>query len=255
MITDDPVTQRKPMPKVTTSHVVMALLVHQNTGTNGGTFITRHNVLLSNEESPRIGEGEVLTKQSQNKLIELLSKRSRQQTMNYLPECVLGQEEKSLCWYTRPAVRNMTFRTTQGENHTLLVPWPGLIFFANARESLNVAAFLGNTRPTLETPLYHAPLMNIDGEGDMCFGNIPVPTNASIEKRYVWENALFDTRFTHTNHAETLHEKYSVDGEVDNGILYRFWCDLAKSKTSVFPASALNPFGSDLKKWMELSGH
>lgn len=83
------------------------------------------------------------------------------------------------------------------------VKWPHLVFIAS-EQNLRVFAVLGNKRPTPETKLYHAPLMNIFSDGRLCFGSAVRPDRITVDSIPEWSAAIFDSRFSHVNHQRTI---------------------------------------------------
>jgi PRTRC genetic system protein B len=246
----DAITQTsKPLPHMMASRPEVALIVYSNPDA-GGTFVSSHKIIEDNHHH-HLGPGTILTPHNQNRVIALLSQRPRNESLEYIDPCILAFNDTQLCWYVSPARRPMTFRLGEKEI-SMTVPWPGLVFHATTREGLRVAACTGTTRPVLETPLYHAPLMNIDDDGDLCFGNYPVPAQVNHMKRHCWEDAIFNTRFTHTNQDQTLHEDYaSEDGVVSNTDHFNFWRNLEKTNAPSFPEPALNPMHLTVKDWID----
>jgi PRTRC genetic system protein B len=106
-------------------------------------------------------------------------------------------------WYTKPQQVSLRFTTELGiPNGT--APVPALLWKANKKElSIYALKLKAEERPTLETPLYHAPFFNIYKEGKVCMGTVKV----EIEDRLYledfmsqWESYFFNSNFSHTMH-------------------------------------------------------
>ena len=87
--------------------------------------------------------------------------------------------------------------------------------------------------------------MNIDHQGQVCIGTADRPTDHNAVTQASWEAVLFKSNFSHINHAKTLKR----DGPVSTEQQLVFWQTLA-GKTR-FPASVLNPMGSNLQEWLD----
>ena len=71
--------------------------------------------------------------------------------------------------------------SAQGQRYGFRVPWPPLLFLA-VRHTLYCAALAHADRPEPETPLFHAPLMNIDAQGAVCLGTAETPPTCSLDQ-------------------------------------------------------------------------
>lgn len=144
------------------------------------------------------------------------------------PESVLYESADLLVWYKKRFVGDMWFRL--GKNpERLVVEWPPLLFIARkASPCLRVFALGSNKRPTKDTKLYHAPLMNIDAQGRLCQGTATLPRQITIGTISRSEETLLESQFTHVNHEHTLKI------ESTNSKHFAFW--KAKSKKRKSPA-------------------
>lgn len=203
--------------------VQFALLVN---AVRGGLFVTHHECDMQ-ADGVEIGVGRPVTPAEVTRLLSPLLG----EMMAWQPPHVLARSPDHLCWWVPPAVRNLHFRIGQ-KIVRYRVPLPGLVLCASHGRSLRIFAVKGQQRPGRETRLFHAPLMNIDRRGFMCFGNIETPT-FGLEHLPEWESALFDTCFTHVNHQQTLQKPEDVDSQQ----LLAFWRNLRGK--SVFPDDVL----------------
>ena len=123
-----------------------------------------------------------------------------------LPANLLLNSPEQLVWYT-PRQRRMMWFRCEG-NHQLMVKWPPLLWRVTRtkRPELHLRALLTNSRPTLQTMTYRAPLMNISANGWVCQGTATIPptVTASIESMQQVEATIFDSNFTHVNCADTF---------------------------------------------------
>jgi PRTRC genetic system protein B len=94
-----------------------------------------------------------------------------------------------------------------------------------------VWAVKGSRRPTPQTPLFQAPYFNVDAQGRICQGNVPVPEGTAVEKIEAWNDAFFRSFFTHPNVAGKL-VRY-------RGGSYAFWRDLLDQRFARFPGRVL----------------
>lgn len=77
---------------------------------------------------------------------------------------------------------------------------PPLLWIANRKE-LKIYALFDETKPTLETPLYHAPFFNIYSDASVCMGTVDIDMdedNGLEEFMNCWERYFFESYFSHT---------------------------------------------------------
>lgn len=114
-----------------------------------------------------------------------------------VPEKVLVNAPDLLVWHTPRQKRPMWFNSVKDN---LDVWWPSLVFAVKRDgRSLTVRAKATDSRPTSNTRLYHAPLMNISHDGSLCQGGAQLPTKKTFAAITEMENTLFDSYFTHLN--------------------------------------------------------
>lgn len=233
------------MPRV---RAVQALLVYEDqTRTYEGCryALTTHEITHTEGGSVQMGAGRLLGLQDQQALLDILV-GSLSDESTYLPPEVISYSAAQLAWMVPGRVRPMWFRVGK-RTLRLEVPWPNLLFRVD-RGSLEVAAFKRATRPTADTPLYHAPLMNIHSHTALCPGNALLPQGCSLAHRAQYEAAVFDTNFTHVNHHHTL----ALDGRKSTSTTQhrRFWRQLHEHRSARFPVHVLVPLRKTVAQWL-----
>lgn len=118
-----------------------------------------------------------------------------------LPACVLHinpAEDGSVVWYTRPAARKLYFSEGVGlQNGTVCLP---ALLWRASRKQLFLYALKGKSKPSLSTPLWHAPFMNVYHNGNVCMGSVDVRIGkaAALEAFITaWEGYFFGSYFSH----------------------------------------------------------
>lgn len=207
------------------------LLYH---GRSGGALATVHEIMTV-DGVPVIGAGCAMTAHAARELAAALLQRAAHG--GFLPETVLYVLGDVLLWWVPPARRHIAFRV--GDDHAEVfggsergevVPQPGLIFAASSR-MWRVWAVKGARRPTPQTPLFQAPYFNVDGQGRICQGNVPIPEGTTVEKIGAWNDAFLRSYFTHPN----------VTGKLlrYRGGAYAFWRDMLEGRFARFPERVL----------------
>lgn len=173
---------------------------------------TRHDIRLVNGQ-PEIAPGTPVTLAGVEQLARALGQRLES---CLLPERVLAVSMNALVWWSPAQRRRIWFKPTDTTKEAKelqklngkFVHHPALLF-ALQRGELTVLALGRSHRPTEKTPLYRAPYFNLSPEGHLCKGTARVPDalNPAAIERY--ENAFFDSAFSHSNwgHKLTRHPR------------------------------------------------
>ena len=179
-----------------TFELTKALLIYEDPQ----TAICTVNPVKMIDGKPIIGAGRPLSRSGLSTLVHKLSGVKQRREIS--DTRVLYADPSRMAWWS-PAKRcPIYFKTvSKGFNRWLnakVVSHPALMFVADP-EKLCVYALKENVRPDSETPLYRAPYFNIYEAGNMCSGNIRMPSTISVLDIVIWEDAFYRTEFTHSN--------------------------------------------------------
>jgi PRTRC genetic system protein B len=169
-----------------------AVLVYRGAG--DGAFASLHRIKQAENEIPYLTPGEALTTAFLRTLAQGLGAQVKPEIF---PENILARTPDLLVWWSRPRKRVMFFGGTDEEAkkvNGLLFPHPPLIFKVAGRD-LFVRAVPTSSRPSTETPMRTAPYCNTDGR--VCPGSMRVPDTSDIASMPQWEDAFFQSEFTH----------------------------------------------------------
>jgi len=172
-----------------------ALLVYQ--GKSRG-FVTWHEVRKADAGgAPFLGEAQELTTQFVHHLAQGLG---TDVATEILPENILVRTAETIAWWTPENVRTMFFAPGDDEAFKLngrRFPQPPLIGKVSGRD-LWVRALGENRRPDAKTKLMTSSYWNVDGEtGWTCQGSMRSPDDVGIAAVSLWEQAFFQSEFTH----------------------------------------------------------
>lgn len=127
---------------------------------------------------------------------------------------VVVDDHQLLLWHSKAQERPMWFSGRECGTATLRVWWPNLLFVLNKREQrLYVFALATGARPTENTPIYRAPLMNVNGNGSICLGSAHLPKDKTSTNIMAMEDCLYDSNFSHLNVDCDRHPHMSDDRE------------------------------------------
>lgn len=158
--------------------------------------VTRHAV-----RGGRLGVGQAVSLENLGKA---LNQGGDAELAVLLPANVVAYSKNLMAWTTNARKARMWFNVG-GRHLGFRVTWPPMFWIVDRqRESLRVFALGSAKRPTAQTRLYHAPLMNIGADGVLCEGTARLPKTLSIAEIGEIEACVFDSCFTHTNHTGTL---------------------------------------------------
>ena len=214
------------------------LLFSQKGDRNATPMYATVNEVYVKDGQYTIGAGKSL---SQGKVIEIFSSLAKQKkSATFLPENTLLTSAGETMWWIPPGTHTLWFKDQHlrsDENGSAVafsapIPLPGLIFMMTASRNLCVLAFKGNCRPTPDTEIFIAPVLNVWESGKLCTGNIRRPAATGPQSIGAWEMAFFRSYFTHSN-VDTL-----VNYEGDYQALYK---DLIEGKFQTFPEEVLIP--------------
>jgi PRTRC genetic system protein B len=214
-----------------------AILVYRGGG--DGAFASLHQVKQGENGIPYLTPGEALTTAFLRTLAQGLGAQVKPEI---LPDNVLARTPDMLVWWSRPRQRVMFFGGVDEEARKLnglLFPHPALIFKV-AGKDLFVRAVTTNARPKPETPMKTAPYWNTDGRGLVCAGSMRVPDTSDVVSIPQWEDAFFQSEFTHAAGAVRLTKH--------PGGCIGLWRSLAGKKQ--FPAQYLTDAGETLQEFV-----
>jgi PRTRC genetic system protein B len=228
---------------------VQAILVYEDLSENGTDCALLAHRIEQNKHGLRLGTGRHFGPADQQALLDILLGSTGQQSA-YLPPEVIAHGSGRVAWYVSGCRRPMWFRMPGRESFHVDVPWPTLLFSVLGQK-VHLAALARATRPEADTPVYHAPLMNVHANTSLCAGNAILPHSASLRERRGYEVAVFNTNFTHCNHEHTLARP--AGAAVSNAEHLRFYRRLESSGSPQFPDSALVPLGLSVSQWLAQS--
>jgi len=110
-------------------------------------------------------------------------------------------------WWSRRTAQRMFFRDGSEVPTGLSggrFSQPALLWSVSGQE-LAIRALAENRRPSANTPLMIAPYWNVDGDsGRVCLGSMRVPEMTGIAALAQWEQAFFQSEFTHQTGVKRL---------------------------------------------------
>jgi PRTRC genetic system protein B len=169
-----------------------AILIYRGGG--DGAFASLHQVKHGENEVPYLAPGEALTTAFLRALAQGLGAQVKPEI---LPDNVLARTPDMLVWWSRPQQRVIFFGGTDQEARKLnglVFPHPALVFKV-AGKDLFVQAVATNLRPSSKTPMKTAPYWNADIR--VCAGSMRVPDSSDVASIPQWEDAFFQSEFTH----------------------------------------------------------
>jgi PRTRC genetic system protein B len=217
-----------------------ALLVYQGRGRG---FVTWHEARRNDEEdsAPYLGEAQQFTTEFLRELAQGLGARIPTEVF---PESVVARTAETIVWWTPSTVRPMFFAAHDVEAYELnakRLPQPPLVWKVSG-SNLWVRALPENHRPTAETQLMIAPYWNVDGEtGWTCQGSMRSPDEFGVNSIPLWEQAFFQSEFTHHTGAKRLTSH--------PGGFLGLWTELANGRRR-FPFKHLAPAGETLREFV-----
>jgi len=192
---------------------VKALLIYQNQATQKDTYgyeTDKNEVYVESYDIGKRGQPINAHPLSIAEMVSLskLFQSAEELKTNYLkpkgllPANVLyldAQAEGYVVWYTPPMAASLFFvdglQIPNGDAHIPAMVWKA------SKNSLNVYALKGKSKPNANTPLYHAPYFNIYESGNVCMGTVQIAIDrfTRLEDFMTkWETYFFNSYFSHT---------------------------------------------------------
>jgi PRTRC genetic system protein B len=174
------------------------------------TAVSVHPIILVGKR-PTIGPGQPVTIGTIQTLAAAVGKNM---AACYLPPSVVSMGYGQLAWWCPAARRRIWFKADGRfngggtENHSetarvtrlngKFVHHPALLFLSKGN-TIAVFALAASERPGPNTPIYRAPYWNLWKSGVMCQGNRHVTDTATPSAIPEYEDAFFNSAFSHTN--------------------------------------------------------
>ena len=218
-----------------------AILLYGSGGYSGSIqYATVHPVDAGqSKNAPVIRAGRPLDKDSLKRVVDGLMDAARVRS-GILSDNILSIGAEFVVWWQRPGVRNYFFECRRGPvdkddasvgKRAGKAFAPALVFVAS-KQQMMVFAVKGDARPTADTLLCHAPLMNVWDDGRVCTGSMPLPDNTMAASVAKWEESFWSSIFTHPNHPNPVNYK---------GGIHAYCNDLLDGKFKKFPERVLRP--------------
>ncbi len=177
----------------------------------------------------RIGAGKPVTTRAVAELARRLS--APHERAGLLPAGLLHLTAHRMLWWRAPRPRTVYFHCDDiGSGRcSANVPHPGLVFQSDG-SSLRVWAVAGRARPSMFTPLWRAPYFNVFDHGEVCAGTVRMPGTSGPDVIDLWEDAFFDSYFSHPNGTSQL---------AYHGGCVAFWKAMLRGRFRSFPERVL----------------
>ncbi|GHG09883.1 hypothetical protein GCM10017783_22980 [Deinococcus piscis] len=143
-----------------------------------------------------------------------LAQHARSSSLMFLPNEVLGFSTREMIWWEPAKKRALFFHESSSVQIQEPIPLPALLFRVTATGAMSIYALAEDTRPDLDTALYHAPVMNVFNDQQVCLGSTELPEHLDPRLTAEYSEAYFRSAFTHGRpqlltgqpYAEVLHE-------------------------------------------------
>lgn len=197
-----------------------AIVVNQY---DSSTYLTYHEIDAGN----KIKDGKFIDISQAIKGLTSLDDTPFESESYWNDSDVLYSSDRQLIWYVPAKKRTLWFTAHDGK-FSVKAHTPSFVFVLNRQHrGLRVFCSKSKSRPTPQTKLYNAPLMNISLNGALCLGSATLPDNLqsdSKQLRNACESVLFDTNFSHINNPKTFKSKKEVSTKAH----VSFWKKLEK---------------------------
>lgn len=216
-----------------------AILVYSSGHLANGAFASWHETIRRADQAPILSQAQALSSAFLRELARGLGATTRAEV---LTDNVLVRTPETLMWWTPARRCPMFFRSGDALEAVSgrAFPQPALVFKVSRRE-LWIRALSKSARPDGKACLMVAPYYNVNGEGLVCQGSMRAPDQPSVAAMRQWEQAFFESQFTHIYGGGRLTRH--ADGVAG------LWTSLADKR--VFPVTQLVPARETLAQFAE----
>lgn len=177
-----------------------------------------------------------------------------------LPACLLDPRilaitSRLMVWDVPSERRELRLVLPSGDSMSLEVPWPRLLIAAvlsfGEGPKLYAIALKRQGRVQAKTPVFHAPLMNIDRSG-MLDKVAALP--GAIDPRCIseWEQALLSFSFSRVGHDHTIRPAdMAPRAEINSYHHSRCWREIARNNLQRFPGQRLVARRQTVVQWLD----
>jgi PRTRC genetic system protein B len=225
------------------SQIPMCAIVFYGSGSGNQVetgYATHHGIRATGSRF-ELCPGSSLTNENVYKIAAMVANGMRHK-VEILPANVLASTDDLLVWWMPAGLQHMDFDVSMGSSS---VPVPALVFMlrrsrasSGAYLGISVFALSDNARPGPLTKLFRAPLLNINEQGDVCWGSGVKPKGRAVSDIPAWQALFFSSVFTHFNGSSPIKGKDC----------YGFIADLLEAKATTFPVESLIPTKTTLQK-------
>ena len=217
---------------------------------SSAVVVTRHPVFVQEDgRAHSLGAGVRLSHSDLDAMRRMLGMDTAR-FGGWLDDDLLYLSDSLMVWHVPGQLRPMHFKPPgQKRSQQYLVRWPNLVMQFHSEMGFRIAAYAAQGKPGPNTRLYHAPLMNVYENTSLCLGSAQGGQGLTAKSRTVWNEAVFDSNFSHKNHDRLIRLKSSVKEDDINRAYLRFIRDKAVSGKP-FYAKDMTPLGKTLDEWV-----
>ncbi|WP_419631571.1 hypothetical protein, partial [Thiolapillus sp.] len=212
--------------------------------------VTRHPIFMADDgRAHSLGTGMQVCQDDLNAMRQMLG-MDIPSYGGWLGDDLLYLSESLMVWHVPGQLRPMYFKPPgQKRSQQYLVRWPHLIMQYHTQKDFRIAAYAAQGKPCPSTRLYHAPLMNVYDNTTICLGSANGGDGLTAQARAIWNEAIFDSNFSHKNHDRLIRLKSTVKEKDINRAYLRFIRDKAATGKP-FYAKDMTPLGKTLDEWI-----
>lgn len=209
-------------------------------------FATTHEVVMENGLY-ELTEGMPLTAKALRAIGRSFDTIKAEPTV--LHKDILYSDDDNLVFWTKAKTHRGFFKVEGAEgvecglnesSRSLALPAMVWVIAGKAGQTPTVYVFAckSRTRPDDDTPLFLPPLMNVSADGEVCWGNAPLPSSPKRNNPEAWVDAFFASSFTH----------FGSDGSNIKDIeSYEQYASFLMANQSRFPLKKLLPLNANVR--------
>jgi hypothetical protein len=182
------------------------------------------------------------------------SHRTEKSAIQLIDDSIIAASGKALVWRMAPGPATLRFSVGIGRPIDVNANLPQLIGAAikrnNGVKEVYLVAVRRRGKPDLSTPLFHAPLMNIDSRSQLTLEEQSEFPEASLASVLEWHKAIHQMTMTSVGHERTIRIRDLKPGAAVSSYNHlRFWRGLSRECAS-FPSWSLVERKETFGQWL-----
>lgn len=220
----------------------VALIFHKRSFST--SVATKHPIV-----NGKLSKGSIVSSIQLKELLGNITFEHQQKSVGFINPNVLLDNDKYLIWHKPRFTAPMWFSVNNKKPKAYRVEWTSMVFVVDkVKSTLSICATSTNTRPTLSSKVYLAPIFNLSNNGSFCLGSARLPKTISASSIKACEDCVIESQFTHHN------TPYLINGANNDCAYFDFLREKETSGKRIYAKEMLKMKQTTLETWLNAIG-